>query len=73
VSVQTDDHVRFWHMPETRRESLEDAMTNDEWERFIWRELKPMAYHMADFEATINRLNDIILQIQNFRTSLLKP
>jgi hypothetical protein len=73
VSVQTDDHVRFWHMPEMSRESLEDAMTSDEWERYIWKELKPVAYNIRDFEATINRLKDVILQIQEFRKSLLKP
>ncbi len=45
-------------------------MTNDEWETLIWRELKPMAYHMADFEAIKNRLSALMLQIQEFRNSL---
>ena len=71
VAVQTDNQVRFWHLPEMRRErSIEDPMTNDEWETLIWRELKPMAYHMADFEAIKNRLSALMLQIQEFRNSL---
>jgi broad specificity phosphatase PhoE len=70
VSVQTESHVRFWHLPEMRRESRDDALTSDEWERFIWRELKPMTYRMSDFEATKARLRSLITEIKQFRNSV---
>jgi hypothetical protein len=74
VAVHTDNQVRFWHLPEMRRErSIEDPLKNEEWENLIWRELKPMAYRMADFEATKNRLSALILQIQEYRNAFLRP
>jgi len=68
VSVATDDHVRFWHIASREFQDSDRSLSN--WEDSIWRSLKPTAYIMADFETIINRLNDLISVLEEFRKTI---